>query len=139
MQEGQKLIPSVTRVFSKQRDMYVYLQAYEPGATTVQPLVAFVTFYRGQAKAFETPPLPVTEGIGHPAEDGPVEVQHLAGETAAGQVQLSGDGHRPDRAEGELLAGAGHAGAVAEDHSLVIRGEAGLPECSTANTGTIRA
>ena len=27
--EGQKLIPSVTRVFSKTRDMYVYLQAYE--------------------------------------------------------------------------------------------------------------
>jgi VWFA-related protein len=64
VQEGQKLIPSVTRVFSKQRDMYVYLQAYEPGATAVQPLVAFVTFYQGQAKAFETPPLPVTEGIG---------------------------------------------------------------------------
>ena len=32
--------------------MYVYLQ----------PLVAFVTFYRGQTKAFETAPLPVTEG-----------------------------------------------------------------------------
>src|SRR3954454_6152775 len=64
VQEGQKLIPSVTRVFSKQRDMYVYLQAYEPGATTVQPLVAFVTFYRGQSKAFEMPPLPVTESIG---------------------------------------------------------------------------
>jgi VWFA-related protein len=64
VQEGQKLIPSVTRVFSKQRDMYVYLQAYEPTVTTVQPLVAFVTFYRGHAKAFETPPLPVTEGLG---------------------------------------------------------------------------
>ena len=61
--EGQKLIPSVTRVFSKSRDMYVYLQAYERGAATTQPLVAFVTFYRGQAKAFETPPLPVTEGL----------------------------------------------------------------------------
>ena len=43
--------------------MYVYLQAYQPGATAVQPLVAFVTFYRGQVKAFETPPLPVTEGL----------------------------------------------------------------------------
>jgi VWFA-related protein len=60
--DGRKLIPSVTRVFSKSRDMYVYLQAYEPSATSVEPLVAFVTFYRGQAKAFETPPLPVTEG-----------------------------------------------------------------------------
>jgi VWFA-related protein len=63
VENGQKLIPSVTRVFSKNRDMFVFLQAYEPTAETVQPLVAFVTFYRGQNKAFETPPLPVTEGI----------------------------------------------------------------------------
>jgi hypothetical protein len=63
IQDGQRLIPSVTRVFSKNRDMYVYLQAYERGAASTQPLVAFVSFYRGQAKAFETPPLPVTEGM----------------------------------------------------------------------------
>jgi VWFA-related protein len=61
--DGLKLIPSVTRVFSKAKDMYVYLQAYEPTATTIQPLVAFVTFYRGQTKVFETPPLPVSEGL----------------------------------------------------------------------------
>jgi VWFA-related protein len=61
--DGQKLIPSVTRVFNKNRDMFVYLQAYEPTAETIQPLVAFVTFYKGQNKAFETAPLPVTEGI----------------------------------------------------------------------------
>jgi VWFA-related protein len=63
IQEGQKLIPSVTRVFSKGRDMYVYLQAYERGATAMQPLVAFVTFYREKEKAFETPALPVTDGL----------------------------------------------------------------------------
>jgi len=63
VQDGQKLIPSVTRVFSKNKDMFVYLQAYEPNAAAVQPLVAFVTFYRGQVKAFETAPLPVTEGV----------------------------------------------------------------------------
>ena len=63
VQEGQKLIPSVTRVFSRNREMYVYLQAYEPAAANVEPLVAFVTFYRGQNKAFETAPLPVTEGL----------------------------------------------------------------------------
>jgi len=63
VQDGYKLIPSVTRVFSKAKDMYVYLQAYEPAAATVQPLVAFVTFYRGQTKVFETPPLPVSEGL----------------------------------------------------------------------------
>jgi hypothetical protein len=63
IEDGRKLIPSVTRVFSTRRDLYVYLQAYERGQTTTQPLVAFVTFYRGQTKAFETPPLPVTEGM----------------------------------------------------------------------------
>jgi VWFA-related protein len=61
--DGQKLIPSVTRVFSKSRDMYVFLQAYERGATATQPLVAFVTFYRGQTKAFETSPIAVTDGL----------------------------------------------------------------------------
>jgi VWFA-related protein len=61
VQDGQKLIPSVTRVFSKARDMYVYLQAYQPQAETVQPLYAFVTFYRGQIKAFETAPLAASE------------------------------------------------------------------------------
>jgi hypothetical protein len=60
---GQKLAPSVTRVFSKSRDFYVFLQAYERGATITQPIVAFVTFYRGQVKAFETSPLAVTSGL----------------------------------------------------------------------------
>jgi hypothetical protein len=61
--EGQKLIPSVTRVFSKSRDMYVFLQAYERDATSTRPLVAFVGFYQGQVKAFETAPLAVAEGL----------------------------------------------------------------------------
>jgi VWFA-related protein len=60
---GQKLIPSVTRVFSKARDMYVYLQAYERYAPTSQPLVAFITFYRGQAKAFESIPIQIADGM----------------------------------------------------------------------------
>jgi len=63
VQEGKKLIPSVTRVFSKSRDMYVYLQAYQPDAPTVQPLVAFVSFYRDQNKVFETQPMIVTGGL----------------------------------------------------------------------------
>jgi VWFA-related protein len=63
VQEGQKLIPSVTRVFSKTRQMYVYLQAYEQGVDTTQPLVAFVSLYRGSSKVFETPPRQVTESM----------------------------------------------------------------------------
>jgi beta-lactamase regulating signal transducer with metallopeptidase domain len=61
--DGRKLIPSVTRVFSKSREMYVYLQAYQREAGNTQPLIAFATFYQGQAKALETAPIEVTQGM----------------------------------------------------------------------------
>ena len=63
VQENKRLIPSVTRVFRKDQDMYVYLEAYQPAAETTQPIVATVSFYRGKVKAFETEPLQVTEGL----------------------------------------------------------------------------
>jgi VWFA-related protein len=63
VQDGKKLIPSVTRVFSRGRDFYVYLQAYQQGsASAAKPLVAFVSFYQGQTKVFETRPMAVTPG-----------------------------------------------------------------------------
>jgi VWFA-related protein len=61
VQDGQKLIPSVTRVFHRGRELYVYLQAYQQGVTAVQPVVAFVSLYRGQQKAFETQPIKVEQ------------------------------------------------------------------------------
>jgi VWFA-related protein len=63
IENGTKLIPSVTNVFSRSKDMFVYLQAYEPTADTTQPLVATVSFIRGKVKAFETAPLQVTDGL----------------------------------------------------------------------------
>jgi len=55
VQNGEKLIPSVTRVFSKGHNMYVFLQAYE-GVETPSPLVGFVSFYQNGKKVFETQP-----------------------------------------------------------------------------------
>ncbi len=63
VQNGEKLIPSVIRVFRKDQTLYVYAQAYEQGAAVFQPLVAFLSFYSGQTKAFETPPIEVTDGL----------------------------------------------------------------------------
>ncbi len=60
VQDGKKLIPSVTRVFNKGRDLYVYLQAYGQGQSDARPFVAFVSFYQGQTKVFETQPVAVT-------------------------------------------------------------------------------
>ena len=79
VQNGQQMLPSVTRVFSKTRSMFVYLQAYEapmaapaagapvatpvsapvatgPVATGPTPLLAFVSFYQGTTKVYETQP-----------------------------------------------------------------------------------
>jgi VWFA-related protein len=85
IQDGMQVIPSVTRVFSKSRDMYIYLQAYERGATAMQPLVAFVTFYRGQSKAFETPPLPVTEGMDPKSKAVPLRFNLALGKLTPGR------------------------------------------------------
>jgi VWFA-related protein len=60
---GQKLMPSVTRVFSKAREMYVYLMAYEHYVASPQPLIAYITFYHDQVKAFETPMLQFVDGF----------------------------------------------------------------------------
>jgi hypothetical protein len=83
--DGQRLIPSVTRVFSKQRDMYVFLQAYERGATATQPLVAFVTFYKGEAKALETAPLPVVDGLDARSKAVPLRFSVPLGELETGR------------------------------------------------------
>lgn len=58
VQNGQKLIPSVTRVFMSNRSLYVYLQAYN-----AQPVLAVVAFYQDREKVFETAPVEVLEGL----------------------------------------------------------------------------
>jgi VWFA-related protein len=61
--DGHKLIPSVTRVFSKSRDLHVFLQAYQRNVTAMQPVAAFVTFYRDGVKTFETQPIALVDGL----------------------------------------------------------------------------
>ncbi|MGD0739275.1 MAG: VWA domain-containing protein [Terracidiphilus sp.] len=69
VQDGRKLIPSVTRVFSTGHQIHVFFQAYKPAAATTtpapaatppaadtQPFFAFVTLYQGGKKLYETPP-----------------------------------------------------------------------------------
>ncbi len=63
VQDGRKLVPSVTRVFSTSRAMYVFFQAYKPSPTG-QSLVAFVSLYQGDRKVYESAPL---AGVPNPA------------------------------------------------------------------------
>jgi len=88
VQEGQKLIPSVTRVFSKAKPMYVYMQAYQQGAEPPQPLVAFVTFYRGDTKAFETTPVTVSERVANRLNTMPIKLSFSLESLPPGEYSL---------------------------------------------------
>lgn len=63
IQEGQKLIPSVTRVFRTDQMLYVYAEAYDPARLPGAPLpslLATLQFFRDGVKAFQTEPLRVS-------------------------------------------------------------------------------
>ncbi|MBM3739564.1 MAG: VWA domain-containing protein [Acidobacteria bacterium] len=83
--DGQKLIPSVTRVFSRSKDLYVYLQAYQQGEDAAQPFQAYVTMYRGQAKALETAPVVAAEAIANRLRTVPVRFSVPLTELAPGE------------------------------------------------------
>jgi len=86
VQDGQKLIPSVTRVFSSRSDMYVYLQAYEPDATTTaQPLLIYVSFFQGSIKVMETPPTEVTAGLNSKSHMFPLKLSFPLGKLPPGE------------------------------------------------------
>lgn len=93
VQDGMKLIPSVTRVFSKNKPFYVYLQAYQQSLSTEnptppQPLVAFVTFYRGDQKVFETAPVTVTEKVANRLNTMPIKLNFPLEPLATGEYTL---------------------------------------------------
>ena len=112
IQDNQKLIPSVTRVFRKDQDMYVYLEAYQPGAEKTELMVATVSFFRGRVKAFETAPLKITAGLNAKSKAVPVALQRAARQVTAGAVHLPGKRARSLGAEVRGLAVAGSAAAV---------------------------
>jgi VWFA-related protein len=72
VQNDQKLVPSVTRVFRKDQEMYVYLEAYQPASQQTRLMVATVAFYRGKVKAFETAPLTISDGLNAKSKAVPV-------------------------------------------------------------------
>lgn len=88
IQEGRKLVPSVTRVFRTSKPMYVYLQAYRQGIEQPQPLAAFVTFYRGDTKAFETAPVSIAERVANRLNTMPIKLSFPLENLAAGEYRL---------------------------------------------------
>ncbi len=75
VENGKKVLPSVTRVFSKQKEMTAYLQAYQQGPEAPQPVVAYVTFYQDNANVYETAPIAVTGSPDNRLKTAPLKIQ----------------------------------------------------------------
>jgi hypothetical protein len=60
--EGRtKTIPSVTRVFSKSKELYAVLEAYQPGEAPPHTLVAYLTLYRDGQVSYQSAPVEIAE------------------------------------------------------------------------------
>jgi hypothetical protein len=68
IRDGSEIVPSVTHVFSADQHLYFYYEVYDPGQEVLRPtadsrtngksairLLTNVAFFRGNAKAYETP------------------------------------------------------------------------------------
>jgi VWFA-related protein len=56
IQDGQKLVPNITRVFRRNQNLYVYAEVYDGSPSIAADLVLF----QGGRKAFESTPLLIT-------------------------------------------------------------------------------
>jgi hypothetical protein len=72
-------------VFSKSHPLSVYLEAYEQGAVTTRPLLAFVSLYRERKKVFETAPIEVTNSWTNSVKTMPLQFNIPLGTLAAGK------------------------------------------------------
>jgi len=88
VQDGRKLIPSITHVFRKDQNLYVYLEVYDPGVTAGQDkpsVAATLSFYRGKTKSFESQPVRLDAFAAKRAQTLPIEFQTPLAQLAAGR------------------------------------------------------
>jgi len=85
VEDGVKLIPSVTRVFHSSGNMYVYLQAYEPDVATARPLLAYVSFFQNGVNVMDTRPSRVSEGLDPKSRMLPIRLSFSLGNLRPGE------------------------------------------------------
>ena len=87
VQDGQKLVPSITHVFRKDQNLYVYMEVYDPGLDETQKpsVAATLSFYRGKTKSFESEPVRLDSFIPKRGQTLPVRFQAPLAQLAAGR------------------------------------------------------
>ena len=88
VQDGQKLVPSVTRVFRRDQNLYVYVEVYDPAIDTTdkKPSVsATLSLYRGRSKSFESEPVRINDYLSKRGPTLPLQFQAPLAQVAAGR------------------------------------------------------
>jgi len=77
VEDGQQLVPSITNVFRKDQNLYLYMEVYDPtlGADQKPSVAATLAFYRGKNKMFESEPVYLTDFIPQRGQTLPVKFQ----------------------------------------------------------------
>jgi hypothetical protein len=98
IQNGEKLVPSVTHVFRKDQNLYVYMEIYDPATEpeTKSPKVsAELELLQGARKAFASSPIEVTQLVPNRPNVLPLQFQvplsKLSGGTFTAQVNIVDD------------------------------------------------
>ncbi len=70
-------VPSITRVFRKDQNLYVYMEVYDPtlGADQKPSVAATLSFYRGKNKMFESEPVRLDSFLPQRGQTLPVQFQ----------------------------------------------------------------
>jgi VWFA-related protein len=87
VQDGQKLVPSITHVFRKDQNLFVYMEVYDPGLDAGQKpsVAATLSFYRGKTKSFESTPVRLDSFLPKRGQTLPVQFQAPLAQLAAGR------------------------------------------------------
>jgi VWFA-related protein len=88
VQDGQKLVPSISHVFRKTQNMYVYVEVYDAASDPAdkKPSVsATLTFYKGKRKAFESSPVRLNDLAAGRASTVPLQFQVPLDKLTAGK------------------------------------------------------
>ena len=84
---GEKLIPSITHVFRKDQNLYVYMEVYDPGVDAGQKpsVAATLSFYRGKTMTFESQPVRLDSFMPKRGQTLPIRFQTPLAQLAQGR------------------------------------------------------
>ncbi len=122
VEDGQQLVPSITRVFRKDQNLFVYMEVYDPvlGGDQKPSVAAILTFFRGKTKMSQSQPVRLDSFIPQRGQTLPVRFQVPLASLPTGvytcQINLIDEnGHKFgfQRAEIKILPASGGGAASA--------------------------